>query len=203
MASHKEYSVAIRIYHWLNALIISGIILTVFSRSKWLEKFKIRDLILSFADKNDIPISKDMASQMAKMVRNQIWDFHYTLGIILAILLIMRIILLFFPDGRRIFKEGFTVFGKVKAKRASIKFLYIIVYLTLIVAAITGLLILYYKQVGLTHDFKESLQSIHSGLVIIIIYFVPLHLIGVIMGELGNDKGIVSKMINGGEKNIE
>lgn len=195
----KEYSAGLRIYHWLNALTVLFILFTVFTRTNWLEKYKVRDMILNFADKNSINISPDLAYQMAKIIRNEIWNYHYYLGIFLAILLVYRFLLLLFPGGRKTFKTGFSIFKTQQEKKAGIKFLYIIIYITLTIAVTTGLLMYFKKELGVSEQFSEALEAIHMGIVRIIIYFVPIHLIGVILGELGNDKGIISKMINGGK----
>lgn len=201
MNSKKEFSAGIRIYHWLNAITVILILLTVFTRKNWLEKFKIRDLILDFTQKHTIEITEDTAMELAKLVRNEIWHFHYYLGIFLSALLVARIVMLFFPSGRRFFIEGLTIFKQKRAKRASVKFIYIIVYIALVVTAITGLSMYFHNEFGISESGYEALEALHVGIVTLIIYFVPLHLIGVILGELGNDKDIVSGMINGGKEN--
>jgi len=201
MSSPKAstYSIALRIYHWANALTVILILFTVFVRKNWLEKFKIRELILSFAEKHNFNIDDQSALLLAKSIRNEIWDYHYTLGIILALLLLYRVVLLFFADGSRVFKEGFSVFKNKKAHQAGIKFLYIVIYIAIFLAIMTGLIMLYGDKMGINGDFIEGMKALHMGIVTLIIYFVPLHLIGLIMAELGNDKGIVSRMINGGK----
>ncbi|MBN2746357.1 MAG: cytochrome b/b6 domain-containing protein [Bacteroidales bacterium] len=195
------YSIALRIFHWLNATTILFILLTVFTRKEWLEKFKIRDIILDFANRNDLIISTEQAYQLAKLIRNEIWNFHYTLGIFLAILFLYRLILLLTNDGRRVFKEGFSVFRKSKSSKSGIKFMYIVFYIALLISIVTGLMMYFNDFFGITKETKNALEALHVGIVTIVIYFVPLHLIGVVLAELGNEKGIVSKMINGGKEN--
>ncbi len=200
-AKNNTYSVALRIFHWLNAATIFFILLTVFTRKEWLEKFKIRDLILDFAQRNDLIISSEQAYQLAKLVRNEIWNFHYTLGIFLAILFIYRLVLIFTKDGKRVFKEGFSVFKSSKANKSGIKIIYIIFYIALFFSILSGLLMHFDDFFGISAQTKKAMEALHVGIVTIIIYFVPLHIIGVVMAELGNEKGIVSKMISGDKEN--
>lgn len=195
----NEYSIGIRIFHWLNATTIILILFTIFTRKNWLEKFKIRDLILDFANKHQIEISPDSALSLAKIIRNEIWDFHYYLGIFLAFLIIYRIILLAWPDGRRIFKEGFTIFSSKRAKRANIKFMYFVIYLALIIAITTGLMMYFKTELNLTDETDKAMEALHVGIVTLIIYFVPVHILGVLISEFGNERGIISRMINGGK----
>jgi len=57
----------------------------------------------------------------------------------------------------------------------------------------------FYKDLGWTRDSKELLESIHVAVMNIIIYFIPFHIIGVVLAENEDDKGITSDMINGGK----
>lgn len=200
---NKEYSLGIRLYHWLNALTIMGIVLTIFTRKEWLEKFKVRDIIIEFAQKHAIVISHEDALKLAKMIRNEIWDFHYYLGIFLAILIVFRLVLAFTPSGRRIFTEGFSVFKKEKAKRAGIKLLYTVVYIVLLILIVTGLGMYFYQELGFTKEFKHALEGVHVGFVSIIIYFIPLHLVGVILAEIKDEPGLISRMIHGNKDSKE
>jgi Ni/Fe-hydrogenase 1 B-type cytochrome subunit len=111
-----DYTLFLRLYHWLNAVVVILILFTVFARKNWLEKFKIRDIILDFAQKYDIPITKESAYELAKIVRNEIWDYHYTLGIMLSILLLYRVVVFFLPGGNQVLKDGLSIFKAKKSK---------------------------------------------------------------------------------------
>jgi Ni/Fe-hydrogenase 1 B-type cytochrome subunit len=78
--------------------------------------------------------------------------------------------------------------------------MYLVFYLALIGASITGLMMFFDTELGISSDMHKGIEALHLGIVTLIIYFVPLHLIGVVMAELGNEPGIISKMINGGGK---
>lgn len=193
----KEHSLALRIFHWLNALVVFFIILTIVVRENLLEKIHVRNIILKYSDQIGKTFTPDEAEKLAKIIRNEIWNLHYYLGIGLAILLLFRIVLLFTADGRKIFVDAFTVFKKQKAKRAGVKMIYVVFYSALMVMVVTGLLMYFHENLGISDDGKHSLESFHEGFVAFVTYFIPIHIIGVLIAEFSDEAGIVSTMING------
>ena len=58
----------------------------------------------------------------------------------------------------------------------------------------------FYKDLSWTHETKKILESIHVSVMNILIYFIPIHIIGVIFAENEDEAGITSNMINGGNE---
>jgi Ni,Fe-hydrogenase I cytochrome b subunit len=60
------------------------------------------------------------------------------------------------------------------------------------ISLITGFLIVNGPQ-----EYKNGLESIHVQSLYYVILFIILHMIGIVLSEFSNEKGIVSKMIHG------
>ncbi len=196
----KKWSAPMRVYHWLNSLTVTLLLITVVLRKTVLDKYQVNLKIQTFLTDNGITIDKDATMKLAKLIRYEMWEWHYVFGFILATLMVIRIFLFFTESGKSVIKDAFSFLTKNKKENYWVKLLYLAVYLSILVIATTGVLMYFYKDLGWTHDTKKILESIHVSVMNIIIYFIPLHIIGLVLAENEDEPGIVSEMINGGEK---
>ena len=187
-----------RVYHWLNSLVVTLILITVVLRKTVLDKYLVNGNIQSFLTDKGIEIDKDVTMKLAKIIRSEMWEWHYIFGFVLAFLIVVRIILFFTKSGKLVIKDAFSFLTKNKKDNYWIKLLYLAVYLSIFIISVTGLLMYFYKDLGWTHDTKETLESIHVAVMNIIIYFIPLHIIGIVLAENEDEPGVTSDMINGG-----
>lgn len=197
--AEKKWSTPMRIYHWLNSFVIVLILITVVLRKTVLDKYLVNGKIQDFLTGKDLEIDKDVTMKLAKMIRAEMWEWHYIFGFVLTALIVIRIFLLFTKSGKLVMKDAFSFLTKNKKDNYWIKLLYLSVYLSIFIISVTGVLMYFYKDLGWTHDTKEILESIHVAVMNIIIYFIPLHIIGVVLAENEDEPGITSDMINGGE----
>jgi len=63
----------------------------------------------------------------------------------------------------------------------------------------SGMLIYFYKELGIAKDFAHDVKEMHELLYYYIAIFVPLHIAGVFMADAKDENGLVSSMINGKE----
>lgn len=189
-----------RIYHWLNSLIVTLLLVTVVLRKTILDKYSVNLKIQSFLTDLGITLDKDATMKLAKQIRFEMWEWHYVFGFILAALIAIRIVLFFTNSGKSIIKDAFSFLTPNKKDNYWVKLLYLAVYLSILIISITGVLMYFYKDLGWTRDTKKILESVHVAVMNIIIYFIPMHIIGIVLAENEDEKGITSDMINGGEK---
>ena len=119
------------------------------------------------------------------------WEWHIILGYALAFLLLYRIFI-YFKEGKN--KDSFS---SLTLHKKGVQSLYYIVYATLFFMSISGLIIHFYTELGLTKDIAHDIKEIHELVFNIIMVFVPLHIAGIIIAENSDEKGLVSTMING------
>ena len=191
-----------RVYHWLNSLVVTLILITVVLRKTVLDKYLVNGKIQAFLADLGIELDKDVTMKLAKMVRSEMWEWHYIFGFVLAGLIFIRIVLFFTKSGKSIIKEAFSFLTKEKKDNYWIKLLYLAVYLSIFMISVSGVLMYFYKDLGWSHDTKEILESIHVAVMNIIIYFIPMHIIGIILAENEDQPGVTSDMINGGKNEL-
>ncbi len=188
-----KYSISFRIWHWLHALVILGLLGTVFLRKTFLSWRTNSELIVDKLFDMEIEISAIQAKVLAKAIRAGMWEWHIILGYALTFLILFRIYL-FFKDSS--IREGFS---SLTLHKKAVHLSYYIIYATLIFMTISGFIIHFYQDLGLLKDTSHDIKEIHELTFYIIMYFVPLHIAGVIIAENRDEKGLISSMINGKE----
>ncbi len=189
---NPKFSLTHRILHWLIAFTILFLMLTVFLRLTWLEKHNVAGILQENLKALDIILNEDDAIKIAKKIRKPMWDWHVYAGYFLIGLYILRLINLFrsgikFPNP---LNKNFDIKEKLQG------WTYIIFYFLMGVSLITGFLI-----VNGPEKFEELMESIHEKSLYYVVLFIIMHMGGLILSELSDQKGIVGKMIYG-KKNI-
>lgn len=186
-----KYSLNFRLWHWLNAFVVLGILGTVFLRKTFLSWRTNSEILLNKLAEFDITITTEQATILAKAIRAGMWEWHIILGYGLAFLMLYRI-LLYFKDNS--VKESFSNLSMhKKAVHAS----YYVLYAALFFMSISGLAIHFHTDLGLSKALSHDLKELHEAIYNVILVFVPLHIVGVIIAENRDEKGLISTMING------
>lgn len=203
----KKYSSSIRIWHWLNAIVITGSLLTVLINSTVMKAWTNASLITDKLKEKGVEISEDQARSVAFALSDKVWAVHTYLGYALTGLFLFRIILEFFELTDQ------KLIRKIKAARQSflsrqqdrissrnemlIKTLYAVFYVLLMVMVITGLCLAFRDNIPALRKM-HFIKEIHGFTMYLIIGFILVHIAGVVAGERKRYKGIISDMINGG-----
>ncbi|EHP29668.1 membrane intrinsic b-type cytochrome [Sulfurimonas gotlandica GD1] len=188
-----KYSISFRIWHWLNAIVVLGLLATVFLRKTFLSWRTNSEILMNKLFDMDIEISIEQAKILAKAVRAGMWEWHIILGYALVFLILFRIFLYFKDTSIR------ESFSSLTLHKKMVHLSYYVIYATLIFMSITGFMIHFYQDLGLLKDTAHDIKEIHELVFNIILYFVPLHIAGVIIADNRDEKGLISTMINGKE----
>jgi Ni/Fe-hydrogenase 1 B-type cytochrome subunit len=184
----QTYSRTLRIWHWLNALAVLGLLGTFFLRKTFLSWRDNAALITSKLAEYDIAVTAEQAKAVAKAIRAPMWEWHIILGFIFAALLLWRLGI--------IVKNGFGY----EAQTMHMKFVqlgYKVLYLVLLFMALSGIVIYYLGIFDLFKEITHDLKELHELVAWTIVAFVPLHIAGTFVADNRDQKGIVSKMISG------
>ncbi|MDD3476154.1 MAG: cytochrome b/b6 domain-containing protein [Sulfurimonas sp.] len=189
-----KYTLSFRIWHWLFAVVILGLLGTVFLRKTFLSyKANAEILMNKFSDMgNDISIED--AKILAKAIRDNMWEWHIILGYGLAALVIYRIILFFLDKSKR------ESFSSLSLHKKGVKISYYVLYATVLFMTISGFVIYFYEYLGVAKESAKQIKEIHEAAFNIIMIFVPLHIAGVFIADATDENGLVSTMINGKTK---
>jgi Ni/Fe-hydrogenase 1 B-type cytochrome subunit len=204
----KKYSFSLRLWHWLNALVITGSLLTVLLNSTILESRTTAPFIKDTLRGSGAVITDDQAKSVAHDLGDKVWAVHTWFGYGLVALLVFRLILEFFQlaDQKliRTIKNAYRQYFVTKKQRELarhemvVKTIYAIFYLMLITMAVTGLFLAFEDFFEPYKAYRHAIKEVHGFIMYLILGFIIIHVIGVLLAERKDSKGIVSDMINGG-----
>jgi Ni/Fe-hydrogenase 1 B-type cytochrome subunit len=204
----KKNSSPLRLWHWLNTIIICGSLITVLINSTLITRETIAPVVQQELNKNGTNISAEQASGVGHALEDKVWEVHVYFGYCLAILLLFRLILEFFQLADQKFlrkiKLSYTQFMATKRSREiarhefTVKLIYALFYLIIFVMVVTGLFLAFEDLMAPYKAIRHSVKEIHGFCMYIVLAFILVHLIGVFMAERNDSKGIVSDMIHGG-----
>lgn len=207
-SSIKKYSAPLRLWHWLNFIIISGSLITIAINATITDDHTTADLLKSELQKSGGTVNDQQVRSAAHALSDSVWGVHIYFGYALTALLLLRLVLEFFQltDQKfiRKIKSAYHQFNAVKKQREiarhelTVKLIYSAFYLLLVIMVVTGLFLAFEDALAAYKSIRHSVKEVHGFCMYLIIAFIAVHIIGVLLAERKDGKGIVSDMINGG-----
>ena len=204
----KKYSASLRLWHWLNAIVITGSLLTVLLNSTLLKGRKNAAFIKDKLSEAGASVTDAQARSVAHELTDKVWALHTYFGYGLAALVLFRLLLEFFrlADQKLLhkIKTAYNDYQIVKKNRELarhefwVKTLYAVFYLFIIIMAVTGLCLAFEDDVPALKAI-HAIREVHQFTMYLILTFITVHLAGVFLAERKDSAGITSDMINGGK----
>ncbi|WP_245535974.1 hypothetical protein [Psychroflexus torquis] len=72
----KKYSNLYRLVHWAISIAFLLLLITVFLRLTWLNKYSIAAIIETYLSDTNITLAQDQLISLAKKIRQPMWDWH-------------------------------------------------------------------------------------------------------------------------------
>jgi len=188
-----KYSLMFRIWHWLSAVVVLGLVATVLLRWTLLSKSVNAEILINKLSEMGISITQTQGVTLAKALRVELWEWHIILGFAFTALVLFRFILYFMDSKKR------TIFSELDNHHKLVKVSYYILYFTFFIMAATGLLMYFGKDLSIAKEYVHTIKEIHELVYYYIAFFIPLHIAGVFIADASNEKGLVSSMIHGKE----
>ncbi|MDG0817607.1 cytochrome b/b6 domain-containing protein [Bdellovibrio svalbardensis] len=209
--SFKKFQpVSLRVWHWFNALVILGLLATVFLRKTFLSWRANAALIENRIQEAGGTIEVDVAKKIAQTMRDQMWDWHYILGYAMGAFLLIRVLIGIFVKkecpATHAAKSALSLAQvppetKIKAIHYTlVKSGYALFYLVSLFMVLSGLAMHFEEALHVSEGLEDVLKETHELLMWFFVVFVVGHILGVVIAELRGDQGLVSDMINGGKK---
>ena len=192
----QKWSLNFRLWHWIHATVILGLLGTVFLRKTFLSWRSNSEILAQKLSSMDLAVTTDQAKILAKSIRAPMWEWHILLGYALAALVVWRIALFFTQSG----KQNYQNLKEETFHKKMVKLGYIAIYAIIAFMTVSGLIIHFYQELGLVKDTAHDIKEIHELVYNALLIFVPLHIVGVLVAENQDEKGILSDMVNGGSK---
>ncbi len=203
---NEKHSLAIRIWHWTFFAVITSSLITVLFASTLFKTRPNIPMIQAQIEEKGGTVTPEQAKAVAHEYNDKLWEVHTWLGYGLCFLLLSRIIIeVSNPKEQRLKNKikkalSFAFINDTEKfdKRHYLlaKYGYLFFYIIIILMAITGLG-LAFEDVPFLKDIHRSIKKVHSFTQYLIYFYILSHLIGVIRAEITDNKGIVSRMING------
>ncbi|MFI5159748.1 MAG: cytochrome b/b6 domain-containing protein [Sphingobacteriales bacterium] len=203
----KKNSAPVRFWHWANAIVITGSLLTVLLNSTLTNGRSNSTLIQNQLKDAGASVTNEQARSAAHALSDKVWEVHTYFGYCLAALLLFRLIAEFFQVADQKFIRKFkSIYSQYRSASGNkiirhdfvVKTLYAMFYLLLIIMATTGLCLAFEDDIAALKKI-HSIREIHGFCMYLILAFIVVHLAGVFLAERKDSAGIVSDMINGGE----
>ncbi len=192
----KKWRFDFRMWHWINAAVVLGLLGTVFLRETFLNFKANKEIIIQKLSELNIEATAAQIKTLTKAITSPLWEWHIILGYALAALIVWRIVLFFTHSGQ----ESFLHFKQATLHKKIVKLGYLGIYAVLLFMAVSGLMMEFHKELGLSNALNESLEELHDLFYNAVLIFVPLHILGVIIAEMRDEKGIISDMVHGGSR---
>lgn len=189
----KKWRFDFRIWHWVHAFVILGLLGTVFLRKTLLSWKENAALLTQKLTEIDISVTEAQAKVLAKAIRAPLWEWHILLGYALVALLLWRIALFFTQSGSVNYKN----FKAKNNHKKMVVLSYVGLYVALTFMAVSGLTIHFYENIGLSKALTHDIKELHELVYTVVLVFVPLHIVGVVLADIKEDNGLISNMIHG------
>jgi len=186
-----KYSKTYRIMHWAIAITFVLLLITIFLRLTWMNKYNVAAIIQNYLIDTGQVLTEDQLIVLAKKIRQPMWDWHIYFGYLLTGLFSLRLMLPFFGK----MKLQNPLVKNLSMKEKFQKWTYIVFYICVMVSLTTGLII----ELG-PKELKKPMESIHVLGIYYLVGFIALHISGVLIAEFIDQKGIVSRIVSGSKK---
>lgn len=187
-------SLNLRVWHWLSFVSIIGLMFTDIFRKTWFNKNDIADIVKTKLLELDFELSKQSATEIAKLIREPMWEWHYILGFLLVFLLFFRLF------GFFILKEKNPV-QKIKADNhlhtKMVKIAHLIFYIVTFYVCISGVVLFFRDDLGLSKESLSLVKQLHKYSFWFFLFFIVSHVAGVVKANNSSDKGLISEMFSG------
>lgn len=213
MGCYKDKrSLNLRVWHWLSALAMFGLMATYLLRKTFLNYKENAVVIQNKLAEIGVVVADDKAKEIAKVFRDNMWQWHYYIGFMFAALLAYRLWAFMthkdkFPTCKaswavsELRKEQSAAPKKCLKEFVKVKYAHVIFYTVAIYEAISGLVMYFHEALGLQKESLHTIKELHEWAFWFFALFIVAHIIGVIKAEVTTDKGLISEMFNGGDEN--
>ena len=184
----RNYSKIYRIMHWAIALSFMLLLITIFLRLTWMNKNNVAEIIQNFVKDNNLVLTQDQSIILAKKIRKPMWDWHIYMGYVLTGLFVIRLLLPMFGEMKFQNPLAEHQSGKDKFK----KWTYIIFYICVITSLVTGLFLMFGPE-----SLEHTMEDIHVLGLYYLIPFMVVHIVGILIAEFTEQKGIISRIVSG------
>jgi len=188
-----QFTPLYRIWHWMMALSVIGLLATVMLRKTFLSWRTNSEIIINKFQDAGVEVTTELAKATAKAIRAGMWEWHYIFALFLGISILIRIYMMLSS------KAQLPIIKLIQApKEKKLQYtVYTFLCFFLMMLALSGAFLYFYKDLGFNKESIHWVKELHELLLWPMAISVILHLGGVFKHELETKEPIISKMIHG------
>jgi Ni/Fe-hydrogenase 1 B-type cytochrome subunit len=211
VAATHDYSVPMRIWHWANAALVSGQLLTILFQNVIVNSRSAVPEFQQAMNKGGGTLTEQQGRAMAHVISERIWHWHIWMGLALAVFwLFWTVMQALDPAGRRFGARLMAAARRYKlaapAEHADTrhvllaKLTYAAFYLFITIMVVTGLVLTFADDVPFLHSIEHTAEEVHNVTMYLIIGYIVLHVVGVVWADIHDDHGLISRMVSGEDR---
>ena len=204
----NKHALAIRIWHWvIFSLFTATIVMVLLANTMFDTRANIAMVQEQVKEKGGM-VTNDQARNVAHEYSDKLWNTHKIIGYILCFALLSRVVIeVAVSKEERILNRIKQAAGLSKIKSGKlddskhyimVKYGYLIFYLLFFIMACTGL-VLAFEDTEFLKPIHNAAKSLHEFVQYCMYGYIVIHLVGVVLADVTNYPGIVSRMINSGK----
>jgi len=190
-----QFTLLYRIWHWTMAFSVLGLLGTVALRKTFLSWRDNSALIQSKLAETGTEVSAETAKMIAKAIRAPMWEWHYILGLFLAISIVIRLYMIISKQAEL---PLITLLHSSKTELPK-HGVHLLLCFSIMLMTLSGGFYYFHEALGFTKEGVHWVKELHEYGMYAVLGLVVLHLGGVLRHEITTKEGIVSKMIHGDE----
>ncbi len=209
--STHDYSAPLRVWHWGNALLVTGQLLTILFLKVIVDARSAIPEFLRTPIKGGAAPTEQQGRAFAHIISDRIWEWHIAIGLGLAAFWLLRVLLELRGPAEVRFSTRLMLTArkyrlappadKGEARHALFaKTTYALFYLFLTIMVITGLTLNWADDVPFLHSIEHTVKEVHNVTMYLILVYFVVHLAGVVWSEITKDHGLISRMVSGEAK---
>ena len=206
-ATH-DYSAAMRAWHWVNATLVSGQLLTILFQKVIVDARGVVPEFQAAISKGGGTLTQQQGRAIAHIISERIWTWHIWMGVALATFwLFWTMMQVLDPAGRRFGARLMAAARRYKlaapaehadARHALLaKLTYAAFYLFITIMVVTGLALIWADDVSFLGRIEHNVSEVHNFTMYLIIGYIVLHVVGIVWSETTKDHGLISRMVSG------
>jgi Ni,Fe-hydrogenase I cytochrome b subunit len=208
VAATHDYSAPMRLWHWVNATLVSGQLLTILFQKVIVNAKHAVPEFQAAISKSGGTLSEQQGRAVAHVISERIWAWHVWLGVALAFFwLFWTVMQALDPAGQR-FGARLTAAARryklaAPAEHADArhvllaKLTYAAFYLFITIMVVTGLALIFADDLPWLGSLEHTVKEVHNVTMYLIIGYIVLHVGGVVWADIYDDRGLISRMVSG------
>ena len=206
--STHDYSAPLRVWHWGNALLVAGQLITILFIKVIVKPKALVPEFQAAAQRAGGTLTKAQGMNIARLMSERLWDWHIAIGLALASFWAYWLVMQLTAPVERRFTARLVAAARyyrlappaahAEARHTLLaKLTYAAFYLFISVIVVTGLALTWADDVAWLHGIEHPVKTVHNVTMYLIIAFVTVHIVGVVWTELTKDHGLISRMVSG------